>query len=116
MTPFSVCSWVSFSAISEELEQSVRFLREAVALEPERASFWNSLGTVLGGWDELAEAEKAFREARKLDESNAQYSYNLGLALLRQDRTEEARRLFQTTLLLDPKFEAARLRLAQIGS
>ncbi len=99
-----------------ELEASVRFLREAVALEPERASFWNSLGTVLGGWDELAEAEMAFRQATKLDESNAQYSYNLGLALQRQERTEEARLFFQTTLQLDPKFEAARLRLAQIGS
>jgi tetratricopeptide (TPR) repeat protein len=99
-----------------ELEQSVRFLREAVALEPERASFWNSLGTVLGGWDELAEAEKAFREARKLDESNAQYSYNLGLTLVRLERAEEARVFFQTTLQLDPDFEAARLRLAQIGS
>jgi len=98
------------------LEQSVRFLREAVALEPEKASFWNSLGTVLGGWGELAQAETAFREALKRDESNAQYSYNLGLALLRQGRTEEARRLFRATLELDPKFEAARLRLAQTGS
>jgi len=99
-----------------ELEQSVRFLREAVALEPEKASYWNSLGTVLGGWEELAQAETAFREAWKRDASNAQYSYNLGLALLRQGRTEEARRWFQATLEVDPKFEAARLRLAQTGS
>ncbi|MFQ5789391.1 MAG: tetratricopeptide repeat protein, partial [Acidobacteriota bacterium] len=99
-----------------ELEQSVRLLQEAVELDPERASFWNSLGMVLGGRDQLAEAEKAFREARKRDESNAQYSYNLGLALLRQGRTEDARRFFQITLQLDPRFEAARLRLAGMGS
>jgi arylsulfatase A-like enzyme/Flp pilus assembly protein TadD len=95
-----------------ELEQSVRFLREAVALEPETASYWNSLGTALGLNGELVEAEKAFREARKRDETNPQYSYNLGLALLRQGRAEEARVLFQMTLQLDPKFEAARIRLA----
>ncbi len=99
-----------------ELEQSVRVLREAVALEPETAPYWNSLGTVLGGKGDLGEAEKAFREARKLDESNAQYAYNLGLALLRLGRTEEARVLFETSLQLDPKFEAARIRLARMGS
>ena len=66
--------------------------------------------------EELVEAEKAFREARTRDESNAQYSYNLGLALLRQGRTEEARGLLETTLQLDPQFEAARRRLADLGS
>jgi tetratricopeptide (TPR) repeat protein len=99
-----------------ELERSVRFFREAVALDPETASYWNSLGTVLGLNGELVEAGRAFREARKRDETNPQYSYNLGLALLRQGRVEEARVLFQTALQLDPKFEAARIRLAQMGS
>jgi arylsulfatase A-like enzyme/tetratricopeptide (TPR) repeat protein len=99
-----------------ELDESVRFLREAVAIDSETASYWNSLGTVLGGNGDLAEAVKAFREARRLDESNAQYCYNLGLALLRLGRTEEARRLFQTTLQLNPKFEAARIRIVQMGS
>jgi Flp pilus assembly protein TadD len=71
---------------------------------------------VLGLNGELVEAGRAFREARKRDETNPQYSYNLGLALLRQGRVEEARVLFQTALQLDPKFEAARIRLAQMGS
>jgi arylsulfatase A-like enzyme/Tfp pilus assembly protein PilF len=98
-----------------ELEQSVRLLREAVELDPERASFWNSLGIVLGMSEELAESEKAFREAWKRDGSKARYSYNVGLALLRQGQSEEARPFFQKTLQLDPNFEAARRRLAQIG-
>ena len=40
-----------------ELDESVRVLREAVALDPETASYWNSLGTVLGGKGDLGEAE-----------------------------------------------------------
>ncbi|MGH9337180.1 MAG: tetratricopeptide repeat protein, partial [Vicinamibacteria bacterium] len=99
-----------------ELDESVRFLRQAVAIDPETPSYWNSLGTVLGGKGDLVEAVKAFREARRLDESNPQYCYNLGLALFRLGHTEEAGRLFQTTLQLNPKFEAARIRLAQMGS
>lgn len=98
------------------LDDSVRRLKEAIELEPDRASFWNSLGMVLGGRDQLDEAENAFREAWKRDESNAQYAYNLGLALLRLGRAEEARGFFETTLQLDPKFEAARVRLVQMGS
>ena len=70
---------------------------------------------VLGAHEWLAEAETAFRQARERDDSNAQYTYNTGLALLRLGRLEEARGLFETTLELEPGFEDARLRLAEIG-
>ncbi len=98
-----------------EMEESIRRLREAVELDPEPASYWNSLGMVLGAHGRLAEAETAFRQARKRDDSNPQYAYNTGLALLRLGRPEEARGLFETTLELEPGFEDARLRLAEIG-
>ncbi len=98
-----------------EVDEAIRRLREAVELDPEPASYWNSLGMVLGAHGRLAEAETAFRQARERDDSNAQYAYNTGLALLRLGRPEEARGLFETTLELEPGFEDARLRLAEIG-
>ena len=98
-----------------EVEEAIRRLREAVELDPEPASYWNSLGMVLGTHGRLAEAETAFRRARERDDSNAQYAFNTGLALLRLGRPEEARGLFETTLELEPGFEDARLRLAEIG-
>ena len=69
---------------------------------------------ILGGSNDLPGAESAFREAMTRDDTNAQYAYNLGLALARQDKREEAVAQFMRTLELDPKFAAARQRLAEL--
>ena len=98
-----------------EVEEAIRLLLEAVELDPEPASYWNSLGMVLGTHGRLAEAETAFQKARERDDSNPQYAFNLGLALLRLGRPQEARGFFEKTLELEPGFESARLRLAEIG-
>ncbi len=98
-----------------EVEGAIRHLREAVELDPQHASYWNSLGMVLGAHGRLAEAETAFRQARERDDSNARYAFNTALALLRLGRPEEARAFFEATLDLEPGFEAARLHLAEIG-
>jgi arylsulfatase A-like enzyme/Flp pilus assembly protein TadD len=94
---------------------AVAELREAVAIEPATATYWNALGMALGGAGELGEAERAFREAWRLDASDPRYAYNLGLVLVRQGRAGEARPFFESVLALDPGFEPARERLAQIG-
>ncbi len=98
-----------------EVEEAIRRLREAVELEPEHASYWNSLGMTLGAHERLADAEQAFRQAWERDDSNAQYAYNTGLALLRLGRPGEARGFFERALELEPSFQAARLHLAEIG-
>jgi Flp pilus assembly protein TadD len=90
-------------------------MREAVELDPAPASYWNSLGMVLGAAGELLEAEKAFREALDRDATNAQYPYNLGLALLRQGKREAAATFFRRSLELRPDFRAPRERLAELG-
>jgi arylsulfatase A-like enzyme/Flp pilus assembly protein TadD len=97
-----------------ETDAAIRSLREAVALDPEPASYWNSLGMILGGAGNLEEAEEAFREAIRRDGSDPQYAYNLGLALLRLGRPEEAEQYFRKTLALEPGFQAARERLAEL--
>jgi Tfp pilus assembly protein PilF len=51
----------------------------------------------------------------KRDGAEAQYAYNLGLALLRQGQRPEARPYFETALRLQPRFRAARERLAEAG-
>jgi choline-sulfatase len=94
------------------LPRSIQLMREAVALDAAPASYWNSLGMVLGAHEEMAEAEKAFRQALDRDKGNAQYAYNLGLAILRQGRRDDARQLFEKSLALDPRFRPAREQLA----
>jgi choline-sulfatase len=93
---------------------AARLLRDAVRLDPATASYWNSLGMVLGGSGDLAGAEQAFREAVARDEANAQYAYNLGLAMVRQNKRSEASAAFRRALDLDPRFDAARQRLAEL--
>jgi tetratricopeptide (TPR) repeat protein len=72
------------------------------------------LGMVLGGSGDSAGGEQAFREAVARDGANAQYAYNLGLALARQNKQNEASAAFRHALDLDPRFDAARQRLAEL--
>ena len=100
---------------AERPADAVRLLREAVKLDPSVASYWNSLGMLLGGGGDLPGGEQAFREAATRDRGNAQYAYNLGLALERQNKRAEAVAEFQRTLELDPRFAPARQRLAELA-
>jgi Tfp pilus assembly protein PilF len=59
-------------------------------------------------------AEQAFREATTREPVNAQYLYNLGLAMARQNHRTEASAAFRRVLELDPRFGAARQRLAEL--
>ena len=93
---------------------SIRVMREAIKLDPAPASYWNSLGMVLGGGGDMRGAEEAFRNAVSRDRGNAQYAYNLGLALARQGKRDEAATEFRRTLEIDPGFAAARQRLAEL--
>ena len=65
-------------------------LRDAVRLDPDRAEYWNALGTVLGASGQMAEAETAFGEAATRDVNNALYIYNHSLALEQLKRRDEA--------------------------
>jgi len=91
----------------------VKMLREAVKINPAPASFWNSLGMVLGGSGRMEEAERAFAEAISREDGNAQYVYNRGLALQRLGRRDEA--LAQFRRAADLGFPPARARLAELG-
>jgi predicted Zn-dependent protease len=87
-----------------------------VALDPEPAAYWNALGMVLGGKNAFAEAADAFREAVKREPDNAEYEYNLGLALLRGGHPDDAVPFLQKALEIEPRFRAARARLAEIAA
>ena len=57
-------------------QDAVRVIREALALDPKPAQYWNSLGTVLGASRQMAEAERAFGEATTREPGNGLYAYN----------------------------------------
>jgi Flp pilus assembly protein TadD len=92
--------------------EAVRLLREAVSIDPASASYWNSLGMILGGSGELDEAERAFEEAVHREPQNAQYLYNRGIALQRLDRSSDAAESFRRAATLG--FAPARSQLARL--
>jgi Flp pilus assembly protein TadD len=71
-------------------DEATRSIQRALAIDPEPAQYWNSLGTVLGGGRKMSEAEQAFGEAVKREPTNGLYRYNHGLALQQLGRRDEA--------------------------
>jgi Flp pilus assembly protein TadD len=95
-------------------DRALALFREATALDPTVADFWNSLGMVLGGSGDQVGAADAFRKALELDPKDARVAYNLGLVLMRAG-DPGARGQFERALALDPSFRPARERLAELG-
>jgi choline-sulfatase len=71
-------------------QDAVRVIRQALALDPQPAQYWNSFGTVLGASRQMAEAERAFAEATTREPGNGLYAYNRALALQQLGRRDEA--------------------------
>ena len=97
-----------------DLRQAEAYFRKAIDRDPSDASQWNSVGMIVGARGDLADAERMFREAIRRDAREARYTYNLGLTLAREHRDAEAADYFRTTLDLNPRFAAARDRLAEM--
>jgi choline-sulfatase len=95
-------------------DQALETFRAATTLDPTVADFWNSYGMVLGGAGRHDEADRAFVAAVTRDPTNARYAYNLGLIRQRSGKPDAAD-WFRKTLALDPGFEPARQRLAELS-
>ncbi len=75
----------------DQLEEAVRHLREALAVDPKMADAWTNLGSALLRLDRLEESAEASQKALELRPDLAMARNNLGLALLALERVEEAK-------------------------
>jgi choline-sulfatase len=100
---------------SGDIPAAIASLQESVTLDASSAECWNSLAVTLGGAHRVEEAERAFREAAARDSTNHYYAYNLGFLLLQEGRTSEAREWFEKSAAANPRFVAARQRLAELS-
>ena len=90
--------------------------REATALDPGVADYWNSLGMVLGGSGQHDEAAARLPQGdRASARRTARYAYNLGLVLMRAGQPEARRRGSAARWRSIPQFAPARQRLAELG-
>jgi protein O-GlcNAc transferase len=75
--------------------------RKATALRPDRADYWNHLGTSCRSTGDSKEAVEAQRRATALAPDRANYRLNLGAALYDQGALKEAMAAFRGAIELD---------------
>lgn len=94
--------------------ESIRFLTAAVALRPESAGTWLTLGDVLTRTGRLDEAADAFRQAIRLSPDYAWAHLDLGVTLWRKGRLDEASAAFRRAIELDPEESMAHHHLGVV--
>ena len=93
---------------------ALKALKQAVALDRNRASAHHDLGLALKDLGRLEEAERAHRDALRLDPTYAVAYQKLGELLRDRGELEEARGCFQSALRLDSALNESRLNLGQV--
>ena len=84
-----------------EHEAAEEVLAQAVALEPEWAEPWNSLGELYFGQEKYEEAMESYEQAVALDEENAGYWNALARVYALTKQVEEAKDAYQRAIKLD---------------
>jgi len=95
----------------EELEESIRELREALRLDPDRIEVWNWLGLLLRRSGDAAAAIEAYGEALRRDPGYAEAHRNLGVARDAAGDLPGAIEAFRRARELEPRNAAYALNL-----
>ena len=90
-----------------ELPESIRLYREALALHDSNPALYLGLGDSLQRAGRYAEAEAAFVRVLELDPDSFEARYNLGVTYGQQQRTEDAMRYYEAALALRPEHPQA---------
>jgi tetratricopeptide (TPR) repeat protein len=91
----------------QRFREALPFLRQAVDLEPGRASAWNSAGEALGNLGRLEEAGHAFTQAVRWQPDFTHAHYNMGLVLRAMDRDQAAAVALRRAVELNAGFAPA---------
>jgi tetratricopeptide (TPR) repeat protein len=89
--------------------------RAALAIDPRHVDAWSNLGQVLLLQERLPESIEAFERGVALDPADPLGHFNLSVVHARGGDVAAARRDLQRALELDPGFELARQRLAELS-
>ncbi len=87
-------------------------VRQAIAIDPAKPSFHNTLGVLLRGLSRFDEAEAAYRQALALWAGYPEAHFNLGLLHEARGRPQDAIAELREAVHLQPDYLQARTRLA----
>ena len=96
----------------QRAEQAVR---SALAIEPQRNAFWNTLGVALQRQERWAEAEVAYRRATELSLERTEPFFSRAQALQRLGRSSEVGPMFERLLAARPRDVGLRLQLVNLS-
>lgn len=94
--------------------ESIVSISQAIAIAPDQATFYNSLGNCYLDKSEWVVAELAYRKALDLTPALLEAVINLGFALQRQQRLAEAQNVLQNVLAQNPDNELALCNMGQV--
>jgi tetratricopeptide (TPR) repeat protein len=97
----------------EQLDEAVRHLKAALAMDPNLPDAWTNLGSALLRLDRLEESAEASRKALEIRSDLAMAHNNLGLALLALEQVDEAKSHIATAR--DQGYPVHPSLLAQLG-
>jgi predicted O-linked N-acetylglucosamine transferase (SPINDLY family) len=95
-------------------DQSIDYIRRAVALNPRSAPFLNNLGEAYRRAGRIGEAIESYRRALELVPSFPHAHYNLGIALRSQGHYNEALSHYQQAVTLEPRYVQAWYNMANL--
>ncbi|TAN05857.1 MAG: tetratricopeptide repeat protein [Rhodanobacteraceae bacterium] len=94
--------------------EAIASMRQAVALRPRDALYYNTLGTVLGASGDFDTAITELKRACELQPGLGVAWFNLGVMLSRCVRTDEAAQALQRAVQIDPDNAEAHALLADL--
>ncbi len=92
---------------AKNYEEAIRYLKEAIQLEPDLDAAHNNLGLLLSDLKRNDEAEAAFRKAIEINPTYDTAYYNLGNLLSDFNRNDEAEAAFRKAIELNPALTEA---------
>src|SRR5215472_1987020 len=85
-------------------EEAINAYKQAIAVKPDNAGYYNNLGNVLARSGKIDEAKAAYEKSAELDPANAALAWrNFGISLYQAQRMVEAIQPLKKATELDPK-------------
>ncbi len=95
-------------------QESERYLRRAIALQPDNARFHCHMGILLMRENHNAEAEESFKKAVQLKPGYALPHYELGKLWVYAQRWKEAKDELERAITADPGLTSAYYQLSRV--
>jgi len=105
---------VVIMAATRDAANAEPHFRRALECDPGFAEAYSNLGNVLHAQGRYAEAVEQYQRALQLAPERASVHFNLGVTQMRLGQAASAQQSFRACLDRDPRFNAARTRLADL--